>query len=127
MYLITALNKIAEMHGENTFAIVYFKPSPTGQRLDLARAIYARERYEYLDHGNHNIPMKRSYRLSKPTVLADFTEYTIYSVNESTGEVSIDATVTVYPGREYKNRDWEKTFHETKYPTGGLPWWLRRS
>ena len=128
MYLKTALKKIIEKHGKTTYAeIKYFTKEGMRypRRLDLEHHVRCEEQYLHDCVYDSPYPMKKIYRLSTPDVWGDdLINYDIYSVNEETGEIEINAIVTVLEGLEYEDYEWRKTAKDTKYPTSSKPWWL---
>lgn len=128
MTIKKALQKIVERHGYNTYGEISFTEQCNyTRRLDLEYAIRVRDEYEHDSVYNSTRPMPNNYRLSQkifPGETLDIVEYYIY-YSDPNGEIKLYATVTIYRDEEYKDREWAKTFHETKYPRSGIPWWKK--
>lgn len=129
MYLHTAFEKIVNKHGRKTYAEVewYFPSRGYARRLDLELEIAARDRYEHDQVFCSHRPLCKTYRLSLPRELgSDLVRYDIYHADEETGEMILDAIVSVFTTLEYENEDWRETFNETKYSRRCYPWWLKK-
>lgn len=129
MTIKKALEKIITKHGATTYAEITWHNEngrSLPRRLDLEYQIRQRDEYEHDNIYHSKAPMPAHYRLSKELDWGDLVTYNIYSADKETGEIKLDAYVSVFVGLEYEEYDWKETFHQTKYSERGIPWWLKK-
>ena len=130
MTILKAIQKIIKRYGGKTYAEIEWYNSngkSYPRRLDLELAVQTRFEYEHDCVYESPRPIPAHYRLSKDLSYdKDLAVFNIFSADEKTGELKLDAVITVFQGLEYPDQAWRETFKDTKYPNRCIPWWLNK-
>ncbi len=126
MYYATALTKIQNKYGDETYAIVSRHGERGHQRLDMAADTELKLRHELIckfsaDYVAENLGV--NFRLSEklPGSSENVHFYQVYRANEN-GELETYADIMVYPGLEYPDYEWKT--RDRGLNTHSFPWWL---